>query len=103
MFFNKLAGKKEDSVKFDVISKTNEEEISVTYGCIRFIDSLQFPSNSFDSLNKSPIDIIYETLLEKKIVGDDSLLHTIYEIETLISEDRTVEDLKTDFLDEIEN
>ena len=39
MLFQKLVDKKSDKVKFDNIPKTNEEFISVTYGCIRFIDS----------------------------------------------------------------
>ena len=39
IFFKKLVDKKKDKVDFEVIPKTNEELISVTYGCIRFIDS----------------------------------------------------------------
>ena len=39
MFFKRLVDFKKDKVKFDIIPKTNEEYISVTYGCIRFIDS----------------------------------------------------------------
>ena len=50
MFFKKLVDKKNDKVKFDIIPKTNEEYISVTYGCIRFIDSYRFLSSSLDSL-----------------------------------------------------
>ena len=42
MFFKKLVDKKNDKVKFDIIPKTNEEYISVTYGCIRFIESYRF-------------------------------------------------------------
>ena len=42
MFFEKLVNKKIDKVNFDVIPKTNEEYISVTYGCIRFIESYRF-------------------------------------------------------------
>ena len=42
MFFKKLADKKNDKVKFDIIPKANEEYISVTYCCIRFIDSYRF-------------------------------------------------------------
>ena len=37
LFFKKLIDKKNDKVKFEVIPKTNEEYISVTYGCIRFL------------------------------------------------------------------
>ena len=53
MFFKKLVDKKNDKVKFDIIPKTNEEYISVTYGCIRFIDSYRFLSNGLDSLVKN--------------------------------------------------
>ena len=50
MFFKKLVDKKKDKVDFDIIPKTNEEYISVTYGCIRFIDSYRFLSCGLDSL-----------------------------------------------------
>ena len=53
MFFKKLVDKKNDKVKFDIIPKTNEEYISVTYGCIRFIDSYRFLSSGLDSLLKN--------------------------------------------------
>ena len=38
-FLKKIVDKKNDKVKFDVIPKTNEDYISVTYGCISFVDS----------------------------------------------------------------
>ena len=53
MFFKKLVDKKNDKIKFDIIPKTNEEYISVAYGCIRFIDSYRFLSSGLDSLVKS--------------------------------------------------
>ena len=53
MFFKKLVDKKNDKVKFDIIPKTNEEYISVTNGCIRFIDSYRFLSSGLDSLVKN--------------------------------------------------
>ena len=53
MFFKKLVDKKKDKVDFDIIPKTNEEYISVTYGCIRFIDSYRFLSSGLDSLVKN--------------------------------------------------
>ena len=53
MFFEKLVDKKKDKVDFDIIPKTNEEYISVTYGCIRFIDSYRFLSSGLDSLVKN--------------------------------------------------
>ena len=52
MFFKKLVDKKKDKLDFDIIPKTNEEYISVTYGCIRFIDSYRFLSSGLDSLVK---------------------------------------------------
>ena len=53
MFFKKLVDKKNDKVNFDIIPKTNEKYISVTYGCIRFIDSYRFLSSGLDSLVKN--------------------------------------------------
>ena len=53
MFFKKLVDLKKDRVKFEIIPKTNEEYISVKYGCIRFIDSYRFLSESLDKLVKN--------------------------------------------------
>ena len=57
MFFEKLIDKKNDNVKFDVIPKTNEEYLSVNYGCIIFIDTYRFLPSSLDSLVKALMDI----------------------------------------------
>ena len=47
MFFETLFDIKPDTVPLHVIPKTNEEYISFSFGCIRFIDSYRFlPSNS---------------------------------------------------------
>ena len=62
MFFKKLVDKKNDKVKFDIISKTNEEYISVTYGCIRFVDIYRFLSSGLDSLVKALVDNSNKTL-----------------------------------------
>ena len=56
MFFKNLVDKKNDKVKLDVIPKTNKEYISVTYGCIRFIDSYRFLSMSLDEIIKTQVD-----------------------------------------------
>ena len=53
MFFKKLVDKKNDRVKFEIILKTKKEYISVTYGCIRFIDSYQILSGGLGSLVKN--------------------------------------------------
>ena len=100
-FFKKLVDLKNDKVKFDVIPKTNEEYISVTYGCIRFIDSYRFLSSSLDSLVKTLMDNINKTLknLKNKIVDNDEKLDIVKGIG---EEDRTIEDLKKDYPNEIE-
>ena len=46
--FKELVDKKNDKVKFDFIPKADEEYITVTYGCMRFIDSYRFLSSSLD-------------------------------------------------------
>ena len=56
MFFKKLVDKKNDRVKFDIIPKTDEEFISVTYGCIRFTDSFRYLSTNLDGLVKKLIE-----------------------------------------------
>ena len=61
MFFKKLVDKKNDKVKFDIIRKTNEEYIPVSYGCIRFIDSYRFLSSGLDSLVKTLVDNSHKT------------------------------------------
>ena len=82
MFFTKLIELKNYKVKFDVIPKTNEEYISVSYGCIRFIDSYRFLSSSLDSLVKTLVDNSHETLkkLKNEIVANDEILNITIEI-----------------------
>ena len=53
MFFKRLVDLKKDNVKFGIIPKTNEEYIVVKYGCIRFVDSYRFLSESLDELVKN--------------------------------------------------
>ena len=101
MFFKKLFGKKKDKVDFEIIPKTNEEYISVTYGCIRFIDSYRFLSSGLDSLVKTLVDNNHKTLKNlKKNVDNDEILNIIDEI---VEEDKTIKDLKKDYPDEIKN
>ena len=42
LFFKKIVVKKIDKVKIDIIPKTNEEYIAVTYGYLRFFDIYRF-------------------------------------------------------------
>ena len=48
-----LVIEKNDEVKFDKFPKTNEEYISVSYCCTRFIDCCKFLSSSLGSLVKT--------------------------------------------------
>ena len=70
LFFKKLVGNKNDEVKFDIIPETNEEYISVTYGCIRLTDNYRFLSSSLDSLGKTFVPNSHKTLekLKKKLL-----------------------------------
>ena len=96
MFFKKLVDKKNDDVKIDIIPETNEEYISITYGCIRFIDSYRFLSCSLDSLVKTQFDYNHKTFkhLKKEIVDNDELLNIITKIG---EEGKTIDDLKKDY------
>ena len=50
MFFKRLVNLKKGKVNFKIIPKTNEEYFAVKIGCIRFIDSYRFLSESLDKL-----------------------------------------------------
>ena len=102
MFFEKRVDKKKDEVDFDIIPKTNEEYISVTYGCIRFIDSYRFLSSGLGSLVKTIVDNDHKKLknLKKEIVDNDEILDIVNKI---VEDDRTIEDLKKYYPDEIKN
>ena len=65
MFFKKLVDLKKDKVKFKIIPKTNEEYITVKYGCITFIDSYRFLSESLDKLVKN-LDVDDFKILKKE-------------------------------------
>ena len=97
LFFRRLVDKKNDKVKFDIIPKTNEEYISITYGCITFIDSYRFLSSSSDKLVETLVDNSHKTLqnLKEEIVDNDESLKNVNEIEKTLSEDennRFIED-----------
>ena len=85
-----MVDKKNDKVKFDVIPKTDEEYISVTYGCIRFIDSYRFLSNSLDSLVKTLVVNTHETLkdFKEETVDNDEILNILHDIKIIIKKDR---------------
>ena len=94
MFFEKLVDKKNDKVNFDIIPKTNEQYISVTYGCIRFRDSYRFLSSSLDSLVKTLVVSNHKTLkdLKEENVDNDEIINIVNEIKNSIKEDRSNKD-----------
>ena len=73
----------------------------MTYDCIRFVDSYRFLSSGLSSLVKTLVDNSHKTLknLKNEIVGNDEILNIIDEI----IEDKTIEDLKKDYPNEIKN
>ena len=97
---------------FDIIPKTNEEYISVTYGCIRFIDSYRFLSSGLDSLVKALVDNSDKRLKDFKneIFDNDEILDIVSKIEknyteeilNLEEDERTVKNLKKYYPEEIE-
>ena len=100
MFFKKLFDKKNDKVEIDIIPKTNEEYISVTYACIIFIDSYRFLSSSLDSLVRRLVDKNHKTL--KKLKNEDVDNDEISDIVKEIEEDKTIKDFKKDYRDKSE-
>ena len=100
MFFKILIDKKKDNVEFEILPKTNEEYISVTYGCIRFIDSYRFQSSNLDSLVKTVVDSSIKTLgnLKREIVDNNYILNIVTDVGEY---NRTIKDLKKDYPDKI--
>ena len=103
----KIVNKKNDKLKFDIKLKTIEKYISVTYGCMRFIDSYRFLSSSLDSLVKTLLDNSHETLkdFKEQIADNDEILNFIDQIKILIKENifkkDSFKDLKEDYPDNI--
>ena len=79
----------------------------MTYGCIKFIDSYRFLSNSLDKLVGTLADNIHRTFenLKNEIVFDDNIINFVDEIKKLLDKDdndRTIEDLEKDSPNAIE-
>ena len=71
LIFKTLVDNKNDKIECDIILKSNEEFISVTYGCMKIIDNYRFLSSSLVSLFKTFVDDSHESLnnLKKEIVN----------------------------------
>ena len=72
MLFERLVDFEKDKVEIKVIPKTNEEYIAVKYGCIRFIDSYHFLSESLDKLVKN-LDFDDFIVLKKKFLTNGNI------------------------------
>ena len=79
LFFKSLVDEKKDKIIFKIIPKTNEEQISVTYGCIKYVDSYRLLSSSLDKLVETLVDDSHKSPknLEKGIVGERNVLNTV--------------------------
>ena len=70
------------------------------YGCIKFMDSCRFLLSSLDKLINTLVDTSHKTLenLKKEIVDNDHILNIVTDKGEY---NRTIEDLKKDYPDEI--
>ena len=59
MFFIDLIISKNDKNKFSVIPRSNDEYMSVNYGCVKFLDTMRFQQDSFEKLTESLNDHDY--------------------------------------------
>ena len=59
MFFNVLIISKVDKIILSVIPRTNEEYMSVNFGCIKFLDRMRFQQDSLEKLTESLKDEDY--------------------------------------------
>ena len=64
-----MVDRNNDKVKFDIIPQTNEEYMSVSYGCIKFIVSFRFLSMSLNGLVKNLKEDDFKIL--KKAIPDE--------------------------------
>ena len=96
MFFNELINSKVDKINLSVIPKTNEEYMSVNYGCVKFLDSMRFQQASLEQLTQSLKDEDYIHLkrhfpnrwmiLKKKIAYPYEFYKTLQDYEKPIGE-----------------
>ena len=73
-------------MKFDIVPKSKEEYIIVTYICIRFNDSYRFLSSSLDSLVRTVVVSSHKILkdFEEEIVDNEQVLNIVNEIKILL-------------------
>ena len=103
MFFKALVDRKKDGVDFKILPKTDEKYISVTYGCIKFIDTYRFLTGSLDKLVKALVDNSNKKLkdLKKEVNGDDKIINIIEDLINISDKDQTINTLKEKYPDKI--
>ena len=105
LFFKKIVDLKKDKVEFKIIHETNEEYISIRYGCVRFIDSYRILSSGLDKLVETFVDNSHKSLenFKKGIIGDNNILTLIViEMEKLLNKDgkhKASKNLRKDYPD----
>ena len=67
-----MIDKKPENIPLHVIPETNEEYISISYRCIRFIDSYKFLQSSLDGLVKTVDEL---TILKREFPSNWELLN----------------------------
>ena len=108
MFFKRLVNLKKDKVKLKIIPKTNEEYITVKYGCIRFIDSYRFLSESLDKLVKNldedDFKILKKEFLDKWQYLNKKLAYPYQNFNSINDDQKLVDNLqKEDFFSKLKN
>ena len=108
VFFKRLVDSKNDKVKFEIIPKTIEEYISVFYGCIRFIDSYHFLSDSLHKLVKNldedGFKILKKEFPEKWQYLNKKLAYPYQKINSIDDYQKPVDNLKKEgFFSELKN
>ena len=107
-FFKRLVDLIKDKVKFKIIPKTNEDYIAVKYGCIRFIDSYRFLSESLDKLVKNldvhDFEILKKGFPDKWQYLNKKLAYPYEYFNSIDDYQKTVDNLKKgDFFSKLKN
>ena len=108
IFFKRLVDFKKDKVEFEITPKTNEEYISVKNGCIRFIDSYRFLSESLNklvqNLDEDDFKILKKEFPDKYHYFNKKLAYPYEYFNSIVDYKKTVDVLeKEDFFSKLKN
>ena len=100
MFFMKLVDKKKDKVDFDIIPRSNEEYMSGTYVCIRFIDSYRLLTSGLDmlveNLNENDFEILKKEFPDKWFYLNKKLAYPYEYFNNIDDYKKSVHNLKSE-------